>query len=205
MLSGPPQRSLLRHCEAGTTPSGPKQRSLLHRCEARPSSQQTTLRRCVVCLHRSERVLRRGKATHIQGLYKYPRWPFFPSSSFWCTPSSPVSSCVHFFFSDFEPSVTTMAAKKTVPTKRHHSGSTSRATPPSLDDLHRFISQEAERLYHKSLCICSFLLERGFLTSNVFFNFTIQTQGWQTLCAPPTPGVALVVREFYSCNAPKIP
>ena len=110
-----------------------------------------------------------------------------------------------FCFSDFEPSVTTMALKKTVPTKRHHSGSTSRATPPSIDDLHHFISREAERLYHESLCIRSFVPERGFLTLNVFFNFTIQNQGWQTLCAPPTPKVASVVREFYSCNAQKYP
>ena len=32
----------------------------------------------------------------------------------------------------------------------------------------------------------------------MFFNLTIQNCGWQTLCAPPIPGVAPVVREFHS-------
>ena len=88
-----------------------------------------------------------------------------------------------------------MAPKKIVPTKRHHSDSTSRAAPPPQDDPRRFISQEAERLYHELLCNRSFVPERCFPTSNAFFNFTIQTRGWQTLCAPPTPGVALVIRD----------
>ena len=70
--------------------------------------------------------------------------------------------------------------------------------PPPQEDPRRFISREAERLYHELLCIRSFVLERGFPTSNTFFNFTIQTKGWQTLCALSTPGVALVVREFHS-------
>ena len=94
--------------------------------------------------------------------------------------------------------MTTMAPKKTVPAKRHRSGSTSQAIPPPPNDLHCFISREAEQLYHEFLCIHSFVPERGFLTSNAFFNFTIQNQGWQTLCAPPTLGVAPVVCEFYS-------
>ena len=91
-----------------------------------------------------------------------------------------------------------MAPKKTVPTKRHRSDSTSRASPPHPDDSCRFISREAERLYHESLCIRSFVSKRGFPSSNAFFNFAIRTRGWQTLCAPPTPGVAPVVREFHS-------
>ena len=62
-------------------------------------------------------------------------------------------------FSNFELSVTTMAPKKTVPTKRHYSGSTSWAITPPSDDLRRFISWEAKRLYHKSLCIRSFVPE----------------------------------------------
>ena len=91
-----------------------------------------------------------------------------------------------------------MVPKKTVPAKRHRFSSTSQATPPPLDDLHRFTSREADRLYHKSLCIRSFVPERGFLTSNAFFNFTIQTRGWLTLGAPPTLGVASVIRVFYA-------
>ena len=91
-----------------------------------------------------------------------------------------------------------MAPKKTVPAKQHRSSSTSRAAPPPSDDPRRFVSREAERLYHESLCIRSFVPERGFPTSNSFFNFTIQTRGGQTLCAPLTPRLALVVREFHS-------
>ena len=91
-----------------------------------------------------------------------------------------------------------MAPKKTVLPKRHRSGSTSRAAPPPSDNSRRFISREAEQLYHESLCIHSFVMEWGFPTSNAFFNFTIQTRGWKTLWAPPTPKVALVVREFHS-------
>ena len=91
-----------------------------------------------------------------------------------------------------------MAPKKTMPAKRHCSGSTSRAAPPPLDNPCLFISREAEWLYHESLCIRSLVPERGFPTSNAFFNFAIQTRGWKTLCAPPTTGVAPVVREFHS-------
>ena len=91
-----------------------------------------------------------------------------------------------------------MAPKKTMPAKRHRFDSTSRAALPLPDDPRRFISREAERLYHKSLCIRPFVTERDFPTSNTFFKVAIQTRGWQTLCAPPTPRVALVVREFHS-------
>ena len=108
------------------------------------------------------------------------------------------SSCVPFCFSDLEPFVTTMAPKKTVPAKRNRFGSNSQAAPPPPDDSRRFIFREAERLYHESLCIRSFVLELVFLTSNVFINFTIQTQGCQTLCVSPTPRVAPVICEFYS-------
>ena len=38
-----------------------------------------------------------------------------------------------------------------------------------------------------------FVSKRGFPTSNVFFNFAIQTREWQTLCAPPTPRVVPIV------------
>ena len=78
------------------------------------------------------------------------------------------------------------------------SGSTSRAAPPPPKDPHRFISREVERIYHESLFNRLFVLERGLPTSNAFFNFIIQNRGWQTLCAPPVPRVALVVREFHS-------
>ena len=123
---------------------------------------------------------------------------FFPSTYFYAPHRLLLFLCAIFFFSDLEPFVTTMAPKKTVLAKRHCSDSTSQATPTPSDDPHRFISREVERLYHESLCIRSFVPERGFPTSNAFFNFTIQTQGWQSLCASLTPGVAPIVREFYS-------
>ena len=141
------------------------------------------------------RVLHHGEAARIPGLYKYLRRALFPSTRFLCDPSSPVSSCVHFVL-DFESFVTTMVPKKTIPTKQYCSSSTSQAVPPPLEDPLHFISQEAEWLYHESFCIRSFISERGFPTSNAFFNFTIQTRSWQTLCASPTPGVALVILEF---------
>ena len=148
-----------------------------------PSPQRRVLRRSEGSFAAAKgpspqrRVLRNGEATHISGLFKYPRRPFLSLPPFLLHPFVSCTSCVHFF-SDFEPSVTTMAPKKTVPAKRRRSGSTSRVAPPPPDDLRRFISWEAERLYHESLCIRSFIPERGFPTSNAFFNFTIQSRGW---------------------------
>ena len=91
-----------------------------------------------------------------------------------------------------------MALRKSTPAKRQRSSSTSWEEPPPLEDPHRFISREAERIYHESLFNRSFLREHDFPTSNAFFNFTIQKRRWQTLCAPPVPRVAPVVREFHS-------
>ena len=148
--------------------------------------------------------------TRIPSLYKYP-WSFtaakrlefqasintrdkhfFPPNFFFLYAHLSIFSSHVFFFPDFKSSVTTMALKKTVPTKRHRSSSTSRAAPPPQDDPLYFISREVERLYQESLYIRSFVPERGFQTLNAFFNFIIQTRGWQTLCAPLTPGVALL-------------
>ena len=91
-----------------------------------------------------------------------------------------------------------MTPRKSTPAKQQRSGSTLRVAPPPPEDPHRFAFREAEQIYHESLFNCSFILERVFPTSNAFFNFTIQNRGWQTLCAPPVPGVAPVVREFHS-------
>ena len=110
---------------------------------------------------------------------------FFPPNIFYATFVSCFFLCA--ILSDFEPSVTTTVPKNTFLTKQHRSGSISQVASPPLDDPRRFISREAERLYHESLCIRSFVSERGFPTLNAFFNFTIQTRGWQTLCAPPPP------------------
>ena len=90
-----------------------------------------------------------------------------------------------------------MDPRKSTQAKRQWFGSTSRAAPPPPEDPHRFVSREAERIYHESLFNRSFVPECGFPTSNAFFNFTIKNRIWQTLCASPIPGVALVVREFH--------
>ena len=121
----------------------------------------------------------------------------FPPNNFLCAPSSPVSSCVHFFFkfravSDYYGAQEDHPSQET-PLRLHIPGGTS---PSERSALFHF--SEAERLYHESLCKCSFVPKWGFSTSNVFFNFTIQTRGWQTLCDPSSPIVAPVIREFYS-------
>ena len=115
ILSGPQASSLRREiflrqaiwsaaanpaspCEAGTTPSGPQQRSLLRRCEARPSPQQTKLHHCVVCLCRNELSFTTMKRLVFQASLNTHDGHLFPPNNFWCAPSSPISSYVHFFF-----------------------------------------------------------------------------------------------------------
>ena len=109
-----------------------------------------------------------------------------------------------FFFSDFEPSVTTMAPKKTVPTKRHRSSFTSRAAPTPPDYPHHFISREVKRLYHESLCIRSFVPEWGFPTSNAFFNFTILAKPYVLPRPPEWPqSSASSTPTYHSGSAPQ--
>ena len=90
-----------------------------------------------------------------------------------------------------------MAPKKTVPVKRKRMGSSLWA-PPLLDNPEKFITRDAERLYHDSLFNRTFVPERGISNSNVYFNFIIQEKGWTKLCEHPSPGIAPVVREFHS-------
>ena len=96
------------------------------------------------------------------------------------------------------PRSTSMAPRKSTPAKRQRSGSTSQVAPPPPEYPHRFISREVKQIYHKLLFNRLFVPESSFPTSNAFFKFTIQNHGWRTLCAPPIPGVASVVREFHS-------
>ena len=124
-----------------------------------------------------------------------------------CSFSLHTTFCCHFLFlSRFyflllfqicAPRPTSMAPKKSTLAKRQRSSSTSRVAPPPSEDPHRFISREVEQINHESLFNRSFVPERGFPTSNAFFNFNIQNRGLQTLCAPPISGVASVVREFH--------
>ena len=131
-----------------------------------PSPQQRALRRSKGSFTAAKRLVFQASINTRDG-------HFFPLNVFWCAPFVSYFFLCAFFFSDFKPSVTTMALKKTVPAKRHRSSSTSWAVPPPPDDPRRFISWEAERLYHESLCIHSFVQGLGFPTSNPFFNFTI--------------------------------
>ena len=90
-----------------------------------------------------------------------------------------------------------MAPKKIVPQKRR-TESSSRTPPPLPEDLEKFITYEAEWLYHESLYNSTFVQKCGFPTSNVYFTFMIENKGWTKLCEHPPPGIALVVREFHS-------
>ena len=147
-----------------------------------------------------QRDLFRGEATHIPKPYKYPRLSFFPLPIFVCPFVS--CSCLVCVFCRFLADRDYYGPQEdrpnqTIPFRLHIMGGTP-PPPPLLDDPRRFISREAEQLYHESLCNRSFVQERGFPTSNSFFNFTIQTRGWKTLCASPTPGVASIFLEFHS-------
>ena len=146
---------------------------LVHSSEARFAAVRLGLHHSKPCFTAVYHVFAAAKRLEFQALYKYPRRTLFHSKRFFSAPLHLLFLLMCIFFSDFEPSVATMAPKKTVPAKGHRSDSTSQATPPPIDDLCRFISREEERLYHKSLYIRSFISERGFLTSNAFFNFTI--------------------------------
>ena len=123
---------------------------------------------------------------------------FVPSTHLFAAFSSSSLIFFVFIFADLPYRSTSMAPRKSTTAKRHQFGSTSRVAPPPPEDPHWFVSREAERIYHKSLCSRSFVLECGFLTSNAFFNFNIQNHRWQTLCAPPIFGVTSIVWEFHS-------
>ena len=91
-----------------------------------------------------------------------------------------------------------MASKMTVPHKKRKIGSSFHTTPPLPEDPKKFITHEAEWLYHESPYNRTFVPERGFPTSNVYFPFMIENKGWIKLSENPPPGIALVVREFHS-------
>ena len=88
-----------------------------------------------------------------------------------------------------------MASKKTIPEKKRTSSS-SRAPPPSPDNPKKFITREAEKLYHESPFNMTFIAECG-LDYNLYFTFMIQDRGWTTLCTHPQLGIAPVFRKFH--------
>ena len=91
-----------------------------------------------------------------------------------------------------------MDLKKTVPQKKRKIGSSSRTPSPLPKDPKKFITDQAERLFHESLYNGTFVPEHGFPTSNVYFTFMIENKGWTKLCEHSPPGIAHVVREFHS-------
>ena len=132
----------------------------------------------IIWLRHSEGILHHGEATCILMAINIHGYPFISSTRFLCDPLSPALVwCAFFciFLADrksCQPNNTDLGP--------HHEWHPPPPPPPlpSLDDPRRFISREVERLYQESVCIRSFILERGFPTSNAFFNFTILTKGW---------------------------
>ena len=111
---------------------------------------------------------------------------FFPSTHF-CASHRLLFFMCAIFFLDFELSVTTKAPKKSVPAKRHSYGSTSQVAPPLPNDTCRFISGEAERLYHESLCIHSFVPKRGFFDLECILQFHHSDSRLADLVSSPDP------------------
>ena len=68
----------------------------------------------------------------------------------------------------------------------------------SPEDLGRFITHEADCLYHDSMYNCTFVLECGFSTSNAYFTYLIQRKGWEKICEHPPKGIAPIICEFHS-------
>ena len=89
-----------------------------------------------------------------------------------------------------------MAPKKTVLEKRKGTGLSSLAPPPPPDNPEKFITREAEKLYHEFLYNGTFVAECGIPDSNIYFNFMIQDNGWTTFYAHPKIGITPVIREF---------
>ena len=122
------------------------------------------------------RALCRGEAMNIFDPINTRTTVYFPSTRHFATLSS-FSLVFLLFFQICTHRSTSMAPEKSTPAKQQLSGSTSLAAPPPPKNPHRFVSQEAERIYHESLFNLLFIPKRGFPTSNAFFNFTIQNRG----------------------------
>ena len=103
---------------------------------------------------------------------------------------SPNSGFLHLYSS--------MDLKKIVLEKRKRTGLSSRALPSPPDNPEKFITREAEKLYHKSLFNRTFVVEHDIPGSNIYFTFMIQEWGWTTFYTHPPHGITPVVREFHS-------
>ena len=82
--------------------------------------------------------------------------------------------------------------------KRKRTGSSSRVPPPLPDYPEKFITRDAETLYHESLYKKTFVQKRGNPNSNVYFNFVIHEKWWTKFCEHPVLGIAPIIREFHS-------
>ena len=79
-----------------------------------------------------------------------------------------------------------MASKKKVLEKRKRTGSSSWVTPPLPDNLNKFITRDAETLYHESLYNRTFVPDHGIQNYNVYFPFMIQVKGYTNFVSIPT-------------------
>ena len=134
------------------------------------------------------------RRTPILGIYKYIRM----TKIFYLTPSLrllPPNTSYSKTYS-LHPS-SSMALKKTVMEKRKRIGSSSLVPLPHPKNHDKFITLEAEKLYHESLHNRNFVVECNFSDSNVHFSFMIQEKGWTKFCEHPPPGIALMVKEFH--------
>ena len=124
-------------------------------------------------LHRHYSLLRRAiRRNEYFGPYKYSRDRLFFHLMFFL--AAPLSFLT--IFADMLHRSTSMALRKSTPAKRQRSSSTSQVAPPPSEDPHRFVSWEAERIYHESLFNRLFVQKQCFPTSNAFFNFTTQSR-----------------------------
>ena len=113
--------------------------------------------------------------------------PLFSSTNFLCAPLSPALVwCAFFcrFLADrdyYGPQED--RPSQTTPLRLHITGDTS----PSGRSEQKLFSQEAEQLYHELLCNRSFVSERGFPTSNAFFNSLSRPEDGRHYMPPPPP------------------
>ena len=133
-------------------------------------------------------MLRLGEDARFYCTIKRCQWSFCSFHTQF-RPSLPSKNSV---FPNHPPSFS-MNPKKIVSVKRKRMGSSSRAPIPLPNNPKKFITRDAERLYHDSFFNRTFILN-----TNVYLNFVIKEKGWTKLCEHPLPGIAQVVREFHS-------
>ena len=140
----------------------------------------------ILAFHHGEDSRFKGIINMNKGHFFYVHFIFWFSSLPKANPSKQDYSLISSF----------MAPKKIVPEKRKRTELSSRVPLPPLEKPEKFITLEAEKLYHESLYNRNFFIERGFPNSNVCFNFLIQEKGWTKFCEHPPPRIASVLGSF---------